>query len=128
MTAVTHLLITKDILKLAGICGSCNVNLSVTFTYRNWETALKARFSLQGLEDTAFVFTLRRQSGALASRQLERGLFATSYLPAVLLRTCRQICLVSNHINITLDTLTVHTLKIKKTHNLFLSYPFIHCL
>ena len=27
MTAVTHLLITKYILKLAGICGFCNVNI-----------------------------------------------------------------------------------------------------
>ena len=26
LTAVTHLLITKYILKLAGICGFCNVN------------------------------------------------------------------------------------------------------
>jgi len=30
MTAVTHLLITKYILKLAGICGFCNVNIWVT--------------------------------------------------------------------------------------------------
>jgi len=29
LTAVTHLLITKYILKLAGICGFCNVNISV---------------------------------------------------------------------------------------------------
>ena len=27
LTAVTHLLITKCILKLAGICGFCNVNI-----------------------------------------------------------------------------------------------------
>ena len=27
LTAVTHLLITKYILKLAGICGFCNVNI-----------------------------------------------------------------------------------------------------
>jgi hypothetical protein len=27
MTAVTHLLITKYILKLAGMCGFCNVNI-----------------------------------------------------------------------------------------------------
>jgi len=27
MTAVTHLLITKFILKLAGICDSCNVSI-----------------------------------------------------------------------------------------------------
>ena len=27
LTAVTHLLITKFILKLAGICGFCNVNI-----------------------------------------------------------------------------------------------------
>jgi len=27
MTAVTHLLITKFILKLTGICGFCNVNI-----------------------------------------------------------------------------------------------------
>ena len=27
LTAITHLLITKYILKLAGICGSCNVNI-----------------------------------------------------------------------------------------------------
>jgi len=27
MTAVTHLLVTKYILKLAGICGFCNVNI-----------------------------------------------------------------------------------------------------
>jgi len=26
MTAVTHLLITKFVLKLAGICGFCNAN------------------------------------------------------------------------------------------------------
>jgi len=27
LTAVTHLLITKYVLKLAGICGFCNVNI-----------------------------------------------------------------------------------------------------
>ena len=27
LTAVTHLLITKFVLKLAGICGFCNVNI-----------------------------------------------------------------------------------------------------
>ena len=27
LTAITHLLITKYILKLAGICGFCNVNI-----------------------------------------------------------------------------------------------------
>jgi len=27
LTALTHLLITKYILKLAGICGFCNVNI-----------------------------------------------------------------------------------------------------
>jgi hypothetical protein len=27
LTAVTHLLITKFILKLAGVCGFCNVNI-----------------------------------------------------------------------------------------------------
>jgi len=27
MTAVKHLLITKYILKLAGVCGFCNVNI-----------------------------------------------------------------------------------------------------
>ena len=34
MTAVTHLLITKFILKLAGICGFCNVKLN----YKNTRT------------------------------------------------------------------------------------------
>ena len=30
MTAITHILITKFILKLVGICGFCNANIKLT--------------------------------------------------------------------------------------------------
>jgi len=40
MTAVTHLLNTKYTLKLAGICGFCNVNNYTSYLTSEWQKAI----------------------------------------------------------------------------------------